>query len=57
MTREAGNSTIPRLDRGISLSGIAIAIESPLQDDIRVLITELNAVLHALTPPEFGYPM
>ena len=32
---------------------IAIAVESPLQDDIRTLIAELNAVLLELTPPEF----
>lgn len=32
---------------------IAIAIETPLQDDVRVLIAELNAALLELTPPEF----
>jgi putative acetyltransferase len=32
-----------------------IAIESPLQDDIRVLIHELNEALLALTPPEHCY--
>jgi putative acetyltransferase len=31
----------------------AIAVESPLQDEVRTLISELNAVLLALTPPEF----
>ena len=31
---------------------IAIAIESPLQDDVRTLIAELNATLLELTPPE-----
>ncbi len=31
---------------------VTIAIETPLQDDVRALITELNATLHALTPPE-----
>jgi putative acetyltransferase len=36
---------------------LAIEVESPLQDDVRVLITELNAALHALTPPEFCYHM
>jgi putative acetyltransferase len=30
-----------------------IAVESPLQDDVRVLIGELNAVLLEQTPPEF----
>jgi len=53
MKREAGDSTIPRLDRGISLINAAIAVESPLQDEIRVLVAELNAALLALTPPEF----
>ena len=32
---------------------IAIAIETPLQDDVRALIAELNAALLELTPPEF----
>ncbi|MEX0956624.1 MAG: GNAT family N-acetyltransferase [Rhizobiaceae bacterium] len=36
---------------------VAIAIESPLQDDIRVLIAELNETLLALTPPEFCFHM
>ena len=31
----------------------AIAVESPLQDDVRALIAELNAALVVLTPPEF----
>lgn len=39
------------------MSGAVIAIESPLQDDIRELIAELNAVLLTLTPPEFCYHM
>jgi putative acetyltransferase len=37
--------------------GIEIAIESPLQDDVRVLIAELNETLLALTPPEFCFHM
>ena len=36
---------------------ISIAIESPLQDEVRVLIAELNAALHALIPPEFCFHM
>ena len=36
---------------------IEIGPESPLQDDVRALIAELNAVLLALTPPEFCYHM
>jgi putative acetyltransferase len=31
---------------------ISIAVETPLQDEVRVLVTELNAVLLELTPPE-----
>jgi putative acetyltransferase len=34
---------------------IEIAAESPLQDDIRELIAELNATLLDLTPPEFCF--
>jgi putative acetyltransferase len=36
---------------------VSIAIESPLQDDIRALIAELDGVLLALTPPEHCYHM
>lgn len=36
---------------------IGIAVESPLQDDVRVLIAELNETLLALTPPEFCFHM
>lgn len=32
---------------------ISIALETPLQDEVRALIAELNQVLLALTPPEF----
>jgi putative acetyltransferase len=32
---------------------VAIAVESPLQDDVRRLIAALNAHLLTLTPPEF----
>lgn len=31
---------------------LAIAIETPLQDEVRGLVAELNAVLMELTPPE-----
>ncbi len=34
-------------------SAVDIAVESPLHDEIRVLVAELNAALLALTPPEF----
>jgi len=56
MKRAADHSTIPGLDPGIP-SRIAIAVESPLQDDVRALIAELNAALLALTPAEFCYHM
>jgi putative acetyltransferase len=36
---------------------ISVAIESPLQDDVRQLIGELNQALLALTPAEFCYHM
>ena len=36
---------------------ISIEVESPLQDDIRVLVAELNATLLELTPPEFAFHM
>lgn len=36
---------------------ISIAVESPLQDDVRALIQELNETLDALTPAEFNFPM
>jgi putative acetyltransferase len=36
---------------------ITVAVETPLQDDVRQLILELNATLLALTPPEFCFHM
>lgn len=36
---------------------LEIAVESSLTSDMREMITELNAVLHALTPPEFCFQM
>jgi len=35
------------------MSSVLIAVESPLQDDVRRLIAALNAHLLTLTPPEF----
>jgi len=32
---------------------VTIAVESPLQDDVRGLIAELNAYLLSITPPEY----
>jgi putative acetyltransferase len=57
MTRVADLSTIPGLDPGISRVGATIAVESPLEDEIRVLIGELNEALLELTPPEYCYHM
>jgi putative acetyltransferase len=34
---------------------LAITAESPLQDDVRLLVAELNETLLALTPPEFCF--
>lgn len=34
---------------------ITITIESPLQDDVRMLVAELNDYLLKLTPPEFVF--
>src|SRR4029450_6059816 len=39
------------------LMAISIAVETPLQDDVRGLIKELNATLLELTPPEVGLHM
>jgi len=36
---------------------ITVAVETPLQDDVRQLIAELNATLLTLTPPEFCFHM
>jgi putative acetyltransferase len=36
---------------------ISIAAETPLQDEVRVLIAELNETLLDLTPPEFCFHM
>ena len=35
----------------------SIAIETPLQDDVRELVRELNAYLQPLSPPEFQFQM
>lgn len=34
---------------------ISIAIERPLQDEVRLLITELNESLRPLSPPDYSY--
>jgi len=39
------------------LTKLALAAESPLQDDVRALVAELNGVLLTLTPPEFCFHM
>lgn len=51
MISEAGHPTITGLDPEIPEG--ALAIESPLQDEVRALIAELNAFLLTLTPAEF----
>jgi putative acetyltransferase len=42
------------VNRGV---GISVSIETPLQDEVRQLIGELNQALLALTPAEFCYHM
>jgi putative acetyltransferase len=48
MTRDADHLTALQLDREI-----VIGTETPLQDDVRALVAELNDTLMALTPREF----
>ena len=36
---------------------VDIAVETPLQDDVRVLVAELNAYLLPLTPREFQFQL
>jgi putative acetyltransferase len=36
---------------------ITVGAESPLQDEVRALVAELNETLLALTPPEFCFHM
>jgi putative acetyltransferase len=36
---------------------LSIAVETPLQDDVRMLVTELNAYLIPLTPREFQFQL
>jgi putative acetyltransferase len=38
-------------------SSIAITVETPLQDDVRQLVSELNTALLTLTPREFCHHM
>jgi putative acetyltransferase len=42
-----------RSERTVAPASVAIAVESPLQDEVRALVAELNAALLELTPPEF----
>ncbi len=39
------------------LATMLIAPETPLQDDVRAMIFELNEVMRPLTPPEFQFQM
>lgn len=36
---------------------VTIAVETPLQDDVRELVRALNAYLNPLSPPEFQFQM
>ena len=48
----AATETIPSATAAPALT---IAAETPLQDEVRTLIAELNTTLHQFTPPEFCY--
>ena len=39
------------------MSEIAIGAETPLQEEVRAMIAELNAYLNPLTPPQFQFQM
>lgn len=36
---------------------VSIAVETPLQDDVRAMVAELNAVMIPLTPREFQFQL
>ena len=36
---------------------LSIAVETPLQDDIRAMVQRLNAYLQPLSPPQFQYQL
>jgi putative acetyltransferase len=59
MTRAVDHSTLPLPEAGIAagVSSVVIAVETPLQDDVRRLVAELNDTLMALTPREFCHHM
>ena len=57
MSRAVGHSSIPGLDPRISSGKVTIAVETPLQADVRALVTALNAYLIPLTPPEFQFQL
>ena len=39
------------------MTPVAIAIETPLQDDVRAMVTALNDALRPLSPPEFQFQL
>lgn len=39
------------------MSAIAVAIETPLQDDVRAMVAALNAAMIPLTPREFQFQL
>lgn len=56
----AANETVPDATRsGIDGETVSftIAIESPLQDDVRTLVTALNEFTYGLTPAEYRHHM
>ncbi len=49
---------LPRAEgRGVAPWRSTIAVETPLQDDVRALVAELNALLIPLTPREFQFQL
>jgi putative acetyltransferase len=41
----------------MTVAAVSIAVETPLQDDVRELVRELNDYLNPLSPPEFQFQM
>lgn len=39
------------------MNPVTIAVETPLSDDVRAMISELNAIMQPLTPREFQFQM
>lgn len=51
------HSAIHAFERRADHAIVAIAAETPLQDDVRRMVAELNAYLRPLSPPEFQFQL